>query len=728
MPKSSKKKKDKAADFSKAKLKLGKGKQAASNAIDTSFKARSINLPTQSITNNKNADIPSTKRRLTFDDLLAHLKHYSPGTRKDAIIGLRELLEGHNELVESSLTPLLNALVRLIGDEDAGVRKNLLSFFSWLFPRVDVEHILPHSSMLLLFTTSAQTHIFPEIRIDAVRFLDIFLEYVPQLVISGWREGGKGNGSRVLEGYLGILNAGTRFGETDGPLKATSTASVVLTPASKLVVLRSLSTFLIHALTPTGDFPKSCRALFDPSNPTQAWYLKNAFSSEDAYHTFERLLQPSLQAGSKRHPARAWEAEVDEGDDFIIPAGLWARPCWTLDELMNSIECSAVEAGGHDSPEVSVLSFVSHIAQTLHSTLVATFLDCAPTVFSPGSTPSEVETQLVVTIARITHTLYEPILQSSLAKQNDVDNLSSLVGYMTPYFPSTGGADGKFDRACEEFNLIFCELTSLLLNAPDNSFSKHQKRRSQNPNPSHKRSQRDQVLSSQTSRVSDYVIRRLRGQSDSPSQIGHVLGASAYVSLLPTIWALINKPLPRDTTTNEVLCTVIDHALNLSSKSPCKRLTVEFVARLILLSSAPQYHGNMRVGRDVVEDQKFETWLTHLPQVLWEIGASNLLSTETVLRVLLRILQRRSKLVHDKTIASLGSRLAPFFSISHSVRGHLAGPYRNLPAQSAIRRQALDIAVTIIKLGRDVGGLLAAVNLAVEGTEEENYWNHVTIV
>ena len=72
--------------------------------------------------------------------------------------------------------------------------------------------------MLLLFTTSAQTHIFPEVRIDAVRLLDIFLEYVPQLVISGWREDGKGNGSRVLEGYLGILNAGTRFGETDGKL------------------------------------------------------------------------------------------------------------------------------------------------------------------------------------------------------------------------------------------------------------------------------------------------------------------------------------------------------------------------------------------------------------------------------------------------------------------------------------------------------------------------------
>ena len=71
--------------------------------------------------------------------------------------------------------------------------------------------------MLLLFTTSAQTHIFPEIRIDAVRFLDIFLEYIPDVVTEGWTLSGSGShGRRVLEGYLGILNAGTTFGEGGG--------------------------------------------------------------------------------------------------------------------------------------------------------------------------------------------------------------------------------------------------------------------------------------------------------------------------------------------------------------------------------------------------------------------------------------------------------------------------------------------------------------------------------
>jgi len=67
--------------------------------------------------------------------------------------------------------------------------------------------------MILLFTTSAQTHIFPEIRLDAVRFLDVFLERIPQIVVTGWSDAASAHGTRVLDGYLGLLSAGTKFGE-----------------------------------------------------------------------------------------------------------------------------------------------------------------------------------------------------------------------------------------------------------------------------------------------------------------------------------------------------------------------------------------------------------------------------------------------------------------------------------------------------------------------------------
>jgi hypothetical protein len=69
---------------------------------------------------------------------------------------------------------------------------------------------------LILFTASAQTHIFPEIRIDAVRFLSIFLECIPEPLVEGWNTTGSSHGKRILEGFLGNLNAGTKFGGPEG--------------------------------------------------------------------------------------------------------------------------------------------------------------------------------------------------------------------------------------------------------------------------------------------------------------------------------------------------------------------------------------------------------------------------------------------------------------------------------------------------------------------------------
>ncbi len=112
------------------------------------------------------------------------------------------------------------------------MRKSLLQFLSWLLPRIPQvcpyspwihvaecvlqENLIPHASVLLLFTTSAQTHIFPEIRLDAVRIVDLLLENIPEIVVQGWDEGKAGHGARILEGYLGALNAGTAFNENHG--------------------------------------------------------------------------------------------------------------------------------------------------------------------------------------------------------------------------------------------------------------------------------------------------------------------------------------------------------------------------------------------------------------------------------------------------------------------------------------------------------------------------------
>ena len=94
-----------------------------------------IVLPSQSIVVEKDFSEPITRRQLSFADLISHLKHHNSGIWKsslyffsrfciycsyfytDAILGLQELLESHRDLLQSSLTNLVNVLVRVIADE-----------------------------------------------------------------------------------------------------------------------------------------------------------------------------------------------------------------------------------------------------------------------------------------------------------------------------------------------------------------------------------------------------------------------------------------------------------------------------------------------------------------------------------------------------------------------------------------------------------------------------------
>ena len=43
---------------------------------------KAIALPTQSITAEKDAKVPTTKRKLTFTDLVTHLKHHNSNVKK----------------------------------------------------------------------------------------------------------------------------------------------------------------------------------------------------------------------------------------------------------------------------------------------------------------------------------------------------------------------------------------------------------------------------------------------------------------------------------------------------------------------------------------------------------------------------------------------------------------------------------------------------------------------
>ncbi|OJA10838.1 hypothetical protein AZE42_00252 [Rhizopogon vesiculosus] len=741
MPKGSKKKKEKVADFSKAKLKLGKGRQLPSNVVDTSFKARSIALPTQSITIEKDITLPTTRKKQSFDDLLSLMKHYNANTRKDAVLSLRELFQLHPEIVESSMTTLLGACVRLIGDEDAGVRKTLLSFLSWLLPLVPKEDLIPHVPLLILFATSAQTNIFPEIRIDAVRFLDLFLQLVPETVVSGWMEENSGHGRRVLEGYLGILSAGTKYGGTEGAAQATSTASVVLSAQSKLVILKSLSTFLTHAVSRLLQSPSNVAS--DPTAvPLPTWFFAPSFLSARSFAAYERLFQTG---SADVRP----QLNVDNlQDDFIcMPDFVTGASTveWSLNDL-SDLSLAHTESLTHPSNNTTPLI---HLARTLYSTLLASYLDCAPVVFSPSANPPEAELNLLTVTARIMRTLYGSVLQNkasmNLAEEEILcDELKTLLGYMTGYFPfRPARREIKVEHAFQDLNVIYCELTALLVLVSSRrqlgDISRKARLQTSRTSASSSHVKHEGKLTLQAGLVRTYVTSLLLGEDNSGAHISRPLTPPTYVALLPTIWALLSQPKENHTSAqggalpSTVLSAVLNHAIGTTSSSSVKALTVEFVARILLLETESDYCGPFDVHK-TGEQEKIQEWILHLPRTLWEMGTHNLAASETIMRSLLRLLQRGSIAIKHEEIIGLLSRLTPFFMVTHPVRGRFPGPFTKIPASlPRIRRLAVDLVITILSVSprserEEREKLMNAVASAVSGTLEEDYWQQLVRV
>ena len=333
------------------------------------------------------------------------------------------------------------------------------------------------------------------------------------------------------------------------------------------------------------------------------------------------------------------------------------------------------------------------------------------------------------------------------------------------------------EHAFQDLNLIYCELTSLLVLAsaqhPEKTPTTRGKARIMGPALAGASSLR-------VERVGEYVVTVLRGEALSSHTVARPIPAQAYIALLPTIWSLLNST---PDLSGPVLEATIDHAMRCPSMSAVKRSTVEFVSRLVLVSlfcrreyvptltrmrqleSCPQYTGVFKLSQFPTESNKMEQWISQLPKTLWELGTEDPTTTEvcrapqilrhccltdassqTILRFLLRLFQLRSAFVHSEVwhtplnhannlrlrcsaqvLDAVRSRLVPYFIIAHPTRGALPGPYTKLE-RPTLRTLALDVVATLFRLGGVEERLDSAARMAVAGTAQEQYWVEITRV
>ncbi|KAJ2780991.1 rRNA processing protein [Coemansia javaensis] len=244
MPKATRKKKQqKAEDFKKVKLKVGKKKAPASNATDTSFTARAIVLSEQSIVADKSAQATNSRNQ-TLRELLTQLRHYSATTRREAVGGLAELIAMHGSVLRAELGPIVEGSVRLVVDSEAGVRRQLLRLYGDVLPAIPAGDLAPFVPLAAVFVCSAMTHILDDVRADAMRFLDLLTDVAPGPMAQ--------HSARILPSLLSLLETTTpapdaangAAGGGGGGRAQVSARTALLTQGSRLGIMRSCRRYL----------------------------------------------------------------------------------------------------------------------------------------------------------------------------------------------------------------------------------------------------------------------------------------------------------------------------------------------------------------------------------------------------------------------------------------------------------------------------------------------------
>ncbi|KAF8755876.1 Rix1 complex component involved in 60S ribosome maturation [Rhizoctonia solani] len=606
MPKSSKKRKEKAADFAKAKLKLGRAKRLQVN---------SVALPNQTIRTEEQVTeqgIPTTRRRLTYDDLLIHLRHYSPGTRKDALQGLRELLGNHQELIIPNLGSLLDAISKLIAMMTIP-SEILISFLERVLDQIPTATLIPHAPPLLLFAAAALAHISAPVRADSVRIISVLLARVPHAVVSGTGLRGakaEGPGARILDGLLAALGVGDSRGIGSDQSLSNSTKSTLLA---------TLSMFLQHALTisPTFDRP-------DSSIPT--WFFARELMAGPMDFDLDILdLDETLESNASNKS----ESEVPLLVRFGVPTSSFAN--------------------SNLSRQCSQLSL-------------------------PTSMTSQ-SLELVLSVVELARLVYGALIRDGDANEPVFDHLTTFLGHMAPYFPFGETADLaniesiniKTREGLQTLNLAYAELVSLNISRTLPTDSAIRRRNKKGSKPRTDGQQIDEVAS--------YVVRTLRGEvritwvtsqglcrSDQPG-LPSALSLIAYTSLLPTLWALRSE--------KDVIPATMQHAASGSGAGHknVKRAAVEFMGRIILVSvKKHRLFSQRRLLSDAIFGRSTLSPVTDipsldnaevmngfgLPRTAWEFGEKDPRGTET--------------------LNALRQRLIPFFIFDHAKRGTITGP------------------------------------------------------
>lgn len=167
---------------------------------------------------------------------------------------------------------------------------------------------------------------------------------------------------------------------------------------------------------------------------------------------------------------------------------------------------------------------------------------------------------------------------------------------------------------------------------------------------------------------------------------------------------MLNQPTSL-TSSSTLLPALLTHFAKEKTGNPGKKLSFEFLSRIILIQSTPGYNNRFAIEKSM--EDAIGDWIKSLPKFLWELGsrAEGIDTARLVVTFLNRLAQQgaagvisitvrrlpRSNSPTDRSqvLQSLKQSLCPYFHLVHPSRGIIPGPFLKLPL--ALQKQVLNL-------------------------------------
>ena len=187
----------KQVDFKRLKAKVGKRAPKRLNETDTKFKTATVQVQSQSISNEKTAiqhGILVSSRGINFSQLMAQLNHHAANARSSAVQGIKDVIK-HTPatVIPQHLALIIPSLSKCLVDEDSDIRKlAMTTLFEEVSPKLAscnmTGSMKPFLQLILAYIGSALHSLDQDVRYDGCKALEMSCSTYQDLFLDGGDE------------------------------------------------------------------------------------------------------------------------------------------------------------------------------------------------------------------------------------------------------------------------------------------------------------------------------------------------------------------------------------------------------------------------------------------------------------------------------------------------------------------------------------------------------------